>query len=77
MQSLKHLLDADHFTDLTIICSEKKFKCHKVIVCAQSEYMKRACLGGFQVCMLRSNGEPFVFSTTSIELNIHSALFLS
>lgn len=34
---------ADEFTDLTIICGEQEFHCHKVIMGAQSSYFKAAC----------------------------------
>ncbi|KAJ5464768.1 uncharacterized protein N7458_000454 [Penicillium daleae] len=36
------------YSDMTIICGNVVFHAHKLIVCPQSEYFKKACSSGFQ-----------------------------
>ncbi|KAI4266376.1 MAG: hypothetical protein L6R38_008785 [Xanthoria sp. 2 TBL-2021] len=43
LQSIKRFYDEGQYTDLIIVCGEEELKCHKVILCAQSEYFKTAC----------------------------------
>ncbi|KAI4176237.1 MAG: hypothetical protein LQ348_006027 [Seirophora lacunosa] len=40
--------DQGRLTDLTIICNGHEFRCHKLIVCAQSSFFEAACTSGFQ-----------------------------
>jgi hypothetical protein len=37
------------FSDLTIVCRDKVFPAHRVVVCPQSDYFARACEGEFKV----------------------------
>ncbi|KAL9598110.1 MAG: hypothetical protein Q9179_004035 [Wetmoreana sp. 5 TL-2023] len=48
LKGIKACYDAGQFTDFTIICKEQEFKCHKVIVCAQSKFFEAACSNGFK-----------------------------
>ncbi|KAL8646646.1 MAG: hypothetical protein Q9210_006014 [Variospora velana] len=48
LAAFKQYRDEDRFTDLTIVCHGHEFKCHKVIVCAQSSFFATACTNGFQ-----------------------------
>lgn len=37
------------YSDLKITCGDKTFFAHKVIVCPQSAYFRKACSGSFKV----------------------------
>lgn len=39
--------DPLQFPDLTVVCSERQWHCHKLILCAHSEWFKKACSGDF------------------------------
>ena len=43
------LYESGQFADLTIICGSEKFRCHKIVLCSQSEFFNAACTGGFNV----------------------------
>ncbi|KAL8664512.1 MAG: hypothetical protein Q9168_007891 [Polycauliona sp. 1 TL-2023] len=45
---MKTFYDSGTFTDLTIVCGKEEFRCHKVVVCSQSEFFRAACGGGFK-----------------------------
>ncbi|KAL9022026.1 MAG: hypothetical protein Q9185_000767 [Variospora sp. 1 TL-2023] len=51
LAAFKQYRDEDRFTDLTIVCHDHEFKCHKVIVCAQSSFFAAVCTNGFQECL--------------------------
>ncbi|KAJ5752054.1 hypothetical protein N7520_008971 [Penicillium odoratum] len=36
------------YSDMTIICGDKTFPAHKLVVCPRSKYFHRACFGGFR-----------------------------
>ncbi|KAL5362044.1 hypothetical protein BJX96DRAFT_166365 [Aspergillus floccosus] len=38
----------NRFSDITIVCRDKVFPAHRVVVCPQSDYFARACEGGFK-----------------------------
>ena len=47
MGDLLHRLNTDtKYSDLTIVCGERRFRVHKVIVCTQSEFFRAACEKG-------------------------------
>lgn len=43
--------DAGRFTDVTIVCGDREFKCHKMVLCTQSKFFEAACFNGFKVCL--------------------------
>ncbi|KAJ5389423.1 uncharacterized protein N7496_000491 [Penicillium cataractarum] len=45
---LKNLHLSENYSDLTIICGDKEFNAHKLVVCSQSAYFQRACYGSFK-----------------------------
>lgn len=44
--------DSGQFADLTITCGREEFRCHKIVLCSQSEFFNAACTSGFNVSML-------------------------
>ena len=48
---------AEH-RDLTIICNGTRWYTHKVVVCSQSEFFRRACKGGFKVPLYHRSTNP-------------------
>ncbi|GES66819.1 BTB/POZ domain protein [Aspergillus terreus] len=38
----------DRYSDLTIVCGDREFPAHRLVVCPQSEYFARACDGKFK-----------------------------
>ncbi|KAF2138114.1 uncharacterized protein K452DRAFT_339344 [Aplosporella prunicola CBS 121167] len=47
-EGLKSTFLSGDFTDLVIRCKSMKWNVHKIVLCSQSEFFKRACLGGFR-----------------------------
>ncbi|KAF2094465.1 hypothetical protein NA57DRAFT_80273 [Rhizodiscina lignyota] len=45
---LKAYFDNDKFSDFTIICRERRFKTHKIIISSHSNFFSNACEGGFK-----------------------------
>ncbi|PIA96380.1 hypothetical protein CB0940_10869 [Cercospora beticola] len=46
--AVKSLFGDDRYTDLTILCSEHKWRVHKAIVCTRCEFFAKAVDDGFQ-----------------------------
>lgn len=42
-------LEDGKFSDLTIVCGDRTFKAHRIVVCAQSEFFDVACSSLFKV----------------------------
>ncbi|KAI7765192.1 hypothetical protein LZL87_009721 [Fusarium oxysporum] len=45
---LLHLVQSGEFSDFTLICKDRKFKLHQMIVCPQSPVITAALRGGFE-----------------------------
>ncbi|KAI7152919.1 hypothetical protein KC349_g8698 [Hortaea werneckii] len=43
INGLKRAFDSPKHADLTIICQDRQWKAHKVLLCAQSEWFQKAC----------------------------------
>ncbi|KAL8643847.1 MAG: hypothetical protein Q9226_008081 [Calogaya cf. arnoldii] len=43
LKGIKEFYDDGQYTDLTITCGKEEFKCHKIVLCAQSEFFKTMC----------------------------------
>ena len=43
------MLRSGKFSDFTIICKNRQFKAHKVILCAESGFFDKCCEGNFSV----------------------------
>lgn len=41
------------YSDLTIVCGDKSWKVHRVVVCSQSKVLHAACMTGFKVVLLK------------------------
>lgn len=37
------------YSDLTVVCGERTYRAHKVLLCTRSQFFAKACDGGFQV----------------------------
>ncbi|KAL8885161.1 MAG: hypothetical protein Q9215_006941 [Flavoplaca cf. flavocitrina] len=59
--AIKRFYESGQFADLTIICGSEKFRCHKIVLCSQSEFFNAACTGGF-------NYHPTTFLSNLIDL---------
>ncbi|KAI2643303.1 hypothetical protein GGS21DRAFT_8698 [Xylaria nigripes] len=46
--SFKELYLSEEYSDLEIVCKEKKYRVHKSIVCPRSKFFTAACRGGFK-----------------------------
>ncbi|KAG2420519.1 hypothetical protein HFD88_000131 [Aspergillus terreus] len=57
----------NRFSDLTIVCRDKVFPAHRVVVCPQSDYFARACEGEFKESSGRieiSDTDPILIEKT-------------
>lgn len=43
------------YSDITIICSDKAFPAHRLVLCSQSAYFRKACSGNFKVVIALSS----------------------
>ncbi|KAL8685151.1 MAG: hypothetical protein Q9218_007944, partial [Villophora microphyllina] len=41
-------LEDSRFADLTVTCQDQEWKCHKIILCNQSDFFDKACSNGFK-----------------------------
>lgn len=41
------------YSDLTVVCGERTYRAHKVLLCTRSQFFAKACDGGF---LVRGNG---------------------
>ncbi|KAJ0144162.1 Uncharacterized protein HZ326_13030 [Fusarium oxysporum f. sp. albedinis] len=46
---LLHLVQSGEFSDFTLLCKDREFKLHQMIVCPQSPVITAALRGGFEV----------------------------
>ncbi|KAH7171694.1 hypothetical protein DER46DRAFT_656342 [Fusarium sp. MPI-SDFR-AT-0072] len=46
---LLHLVQSGEFSDFTLICKDRKFELHQMIVCPQSSVIAAALRGGFEI----------------------------
>nr|OQO29840.1 hypothetical protein B0A51_01997 [Rachicladosporium sp. CCFEE 5018] len=53
LEGVENAFASGKYADLTIEVVERKWKVHKVIVCASCEYLERACSGRFQTSVIR------------------------
>ncbi|KAI7257543.1 hypothetical protein KC343_g6462 [Hortaea werneckii] len=45
LNGLKRAFTSEEHSDLTIICQDRQWKAHKFLLCAQSEWFRKACAG--------------------------------
>jgi hypothetical protein len=48
MNALKTLLEIGKYSDLTIVCGEKKYAVHRAIICSRSGFFDGACSNPFR-----------------------------
>lgn len=46
---LMHLLQSGEYSDFKMVCKDREFKLHQMIVCPQSPVISAALNGGFEV----------------------------
>ncbi|KAG8533296.1 uncharacterized protein KY384_002079 [Bacidia gigantensis] len=46
--TFKDLLESGKYTDMTISCGEDIYKLHKLVICPQSSFFEKACMGPFK-----------------------------
>ncbi|PVH71125.1 hypothetical protein DL98DRAFT_471994 [Cadophora sp. DSE1049] len=48
VESITRCFDDDTYSDLTIVCGDRSWKVHRVVVCSQSRVLHAACMTGFK-----------------------------
>ncbi len=48
MSALATLLEAGKYSDLTIICGEKRYAVHRAVICSRSGFFDGACSNRFR-----------------------------
>ncbi|KAI7081865.1 hypothetical protein KC356_g8823 [Hortaea werneckii] len=68
LNGLKRAFDTSHHADLTIVCQGRRWKAHKVVLCAQSEWFMKSCAKswkeGQEGEITFKNDEPAVIEAT-------------
>ncbi|KAI7533878.1 hypothetical protein KC331_g12847 [Hortaea werneckii] len=48
LSGLKRAFTSEEHSDLTIVCQDRQWKAHKFLLCAQSEWFRKACAGPWE-----------------------------